>query len=142
MPHPNCKPSNPQPPPVPRVAHPSSQGWPPNQRHSYEPEQWSKPRMPYQEVLPPEPHPQPSGPPSLSGYPVDHTTPHTPHSTQYYKEMYEEPPSNPSELDDPMAMVTLLKVALVILGLPIPSMLMAHRQLCLVHIIPLGICPK
>ena len=59
--------------------------------------------MPYQEVLPPEPpepHPRPSGPPSSSGYPVDHATPHTPHSTQYYEEMYEEPPPNPSELDE------------------------------------------
>ena len=55
--------------------------------------------MPYQEVLPLEPHPQPSGPPSLSGYPVDHATPRTPHSTQYYKEMYEEPPPYPHELD-------------------------------------------
>ena len=88
MPHPNCTPSNLQPPPVHRVAHPNSQGQPPNQRHSHEPEQWSKPRMPYQEVLPPEPHPQPSGPLSSSGYPVDLATPHTPHSTQYYKEMY------------------------------------------------------
>ena len=100
MPHSNCKPSNPQPPPVPWVAHPNSQGQPPNQRHSYESEQWSKPRIPYQEMLPPEPHPQPSGPPSWSGYPVDHATPRTPHSNQYYEEMYEKPPSNPSELDE------------------------------------------
>ena len=56
--------------------------------------------MPYQEVLPPESHPQPSGPASSSGYPVDHATPHTPHSTQYYKKLYEEPPPNPSELDE------------------------------------------
>ena len=59
--------------------------------------------MPYQEVLPPEPpepHPWPSGPPSSSGYPLDHATPHPPHSTQYYKELYEEPPPNPSELDE------------------------------------------
>ena len=67
MPHSNCKPGNLQPPPVHQVAHPNSQGQPPNQRHSYEPEQWSKPRMPYQEVLPPEPPPRPSGPPSSSG---------------------------------------------------------------------------
>ena len=100
MPHSNCKPGNPQPPPVPQVAHPNSQGWPPNQGHSYEPEQWPKPRMPYQEVLPPEPHPQPSGPPSLSGYPVDNITPHTLHSTQYYEELYEEPPPNRSEQDE------------------------------------------
>ena len=59
--------------------------------------------MPYQEELPPEPpdsHPQPSGPPSSSGYPVEHTTPHTPCSTQYYEELYEEPSLNPSELDE------------------------------------------
>ena len=49
---------------------------------------------------PPEPHPQPSGPPSSSGYPVDHVTPHTPCSTQYYEELYEEPLPNPSELDE------------------------------------------
>ena len=103
MPHPNCKPGNPQPPPVHQVAHPNSQGWPPNQRHSYEPEQWPNPRMPYREVLPREPsesHPLPSRPPCLSGYPVDHATLCTPHLTQYYEEMYEEPPPNPSELDE------------------------------------------
>ena len=36
----------------------------------------------------------------MSGYPLDHATPRTPHLTQYYKEMYEEPPPNPSELDE------------------------------------------
>ena len=56
--------------------------------------------MPYQEVLPPEPHPQPSGPPSFSGYPVDNATPRTPRSTQYYKGLYEEPLLNPHELDE------------------------------------------
>ena len=56
--------------------------------------------MPYKEVVPPEPHPQPSGPPSSSGFPVDHATPCTPSSTQYYEEPYEEPPSNPSDQDE------------------------------------------